>query len=173
MKWAFAHFFIARSNFPGMAKGEDRQRARIREIAERVALSEGIEIVDVDYLGGGRNRMIRVYIDKPRGVTHADCELISRQVGTILDVEDFVPGPYRLEVSSPGLDRKLVKPADFERFAGRKARIRLRQPVDGRRHFTGRLSGCESGNIAVEVGPGTVVCFPFEDVEQARLVVEF
>src|SRR5258707_12742119 len=90
--------------------------SKIEAIAERVAQSEGIEIVDVELKGGGRNQFLRISIDKPEGVTHADCELISQQVGTILDVENLIPGHYTLEVSSPGLERKLRKPADFERF---------------------------------------------------------
>jgi ribosome maturation factor RimP len=145
---------------------------RIRQIAERVASSEGLEIVEVLLRGGGRQRLLRLVIDKLGGVSHADCELISRQVGTILDVEDFMSGPYRLEVSSPGLDRKLLKAADYERFAGKKARVKLRQPVGGQQQFTGRLLGSEAGAIGMAVDSGSVVRFRFEDVEQARLVVE-
>src|SRR6266567_6429596 len=106
--------------------------SKIEAIAERVARSEGIEIVEIELKGGGRNRFLRISIDKPEGVTHGDCELISQQVGTILDVEDVVPGAYTLEVSSPGVERKLIKPQDYERFQGRKARITLRDAVDGR-----------------------------------------
>ena len=92
---------------------------KIREIAERVAQSSGLELVDLELLGGGKARMLRVYIDKPGGVTHEDCANFSREAGTIFDVEDAVPGSqYTLEVSSPGLDRKLSKPEDFERFVG-------------------------------------------------------
>ncbi len=145
---------------------------KIRQIAERVASSEGLEIVEVTLRGGGRQRLLRVFIDKPGGVSHADCELISRQVGTILDVEDIMSSSYRLEVSSPGLDRKLLKAADYERFAGKKARVKLRQPVDGQQQFTGRLLASEAGAIGVAVESGPVVRFRFEDVEQARLVVE-
>jgi ribosome maturation factor RimP len=146
---------------------------QIRQIAERVGASEGIEIVEVSCRGAGRSRLVRLYIDKPEGVSHADCELVSREVGTILDVEDLVPGPYRLEVSSPGLDRKLLKAADYERFAGRKARVRLRQPGGGSRQLTGRLVVPGDGGIALETETGALVQFRFEDVEQARLVVEF
>src|SRR5215470_14677767 len=93
--------------------------SKIEEIAQRVAESEGIELVEVEVKGGGNNRFVRISIDKPGGVTHADCETISQQVGTILDVEDTVPGGhYTLEVSSPGVERKLVKPGDFQRFQG-------------------------------------------------------
>src|SRR6266567_5083047 len=107
--------------------------SKIEAIAERVARSEGIEIVEIELKGGGKNRFLRISIDKPEGVTHGDCELISHQVGTILDVEDVVPGHYTLEVSSPGVERKLLKPGDFERFQGKKARIVLREPVSNQR----------------------------------------
>ena len=152
---------------------QSQTEEQIRQIAERVAASEGLEIVEVTLRGGGRQRLLRLFIDKPAGVSHADCELISRQVGTILDVEDVIPGPYRLEVSSPGLDRKLLKAADYERFAGKKARVKLRQPVDGQQQFTGRLLAAEAGAIGMTTEAGAVVRFRFEDVEQARLVVEF
>src|SRR6266540_1622481 len=97
--------------------------AKIEEIAQRVASSEGIEIVEVELKGGGRNQLLKISIDKADGITHADCELISHQVGTILDVEDVIPGHYTLEVSSPGVERKLLKPQDYERFYGRKVKI--------------------------------------------------
>ena len=94
---------------------------KVREIAERVGASENIEIVDVQLLGGGNSRLLRIFIDKPEGVTHADCEFISQNAGTILDVEDVIPGGhYTLEVSSPGVERKLSQPKEFERFSGRK-----------------------------------------------------
>src|SRR6476661_10704609 len=96
---------------------------RVREIAERVAVSSGLEVVEVELRGGGKARMLRIFIDKPAGVTHEDCVSVSREVSTILDVEDAVPGSYTLEVSSPGLDRKLFRPADYQRFTG--SRIQL------------------------------------------------
>jgi ribosome maturation factor RimP len=151
---------------------QSQTEQQIRQIAERVASSEGLEIVEVTLRGGGRQRLLRVFIDKPAGVSHADCELISREVGTILDIEDVISGPYRLEVSSPGLDRKLLKAADYERFAGKKARVKLRQPVDGQLQFTGRLLAAEAGAIGMTTEAGVLVRFRFEDVEQARLVVE-
>ena len=89
--------------------------ARVTQIAERVGQSEGIEIVEVRLLGGGSRRMLKIVIDKPDGITHADCEFITQQVGTILDVEDVIAGGrYTFEVSSPGIERPLVKPRDFE-----------------------------------------------------------
>ncbi len=147
-------------------------QSKIAQIAERVASSEGIELVEVECKGNTGSRIIRVFIDKPGGVNHTDCELISRQVGTILDVEEVVPGRYTLEVSSPGLDRKLLKLSDYDRFSGKKARLKLQHPVNGRRQFTGWLRGCERGEIALELAEKDVVRFPFASVESARLVVE-
>src|ERR1700681_4163225 len=125
--------------------------SKIEEIAERVAGSEGIEIVEVELKGGGRNQLLRISIDKPEGVTHADCELVSHQVGTILDVEDVVPGHYTLEVSSPGVERKLLKPNDYIRFQGKKAKIVLREPVEQQRHWEGTLAGFENEAISLAV----------------------
>src|SRR5215831_11755499 len=112
----------------------------IREIAERVAASMGLELVEVEMRGGGKARMLRITLDKPGGVTHEDCANVSRDVSTILDVEDAVPGgSYVLEVSSPGLDRKLSKASDFERFQGHRIKLMTRLPVNNNRHFEGKL----------------------------------
>src|SRR6266702_2378983 len=132
MKWAKAHFFVGLK----VLSMSSAVLSKIEAIAERVAQSEGLEIVEVELKGGGKNRFLRISIDKPAGVTHADCELISQQVGTILDVEEVVPGGrYTLEISSPGLERKLSKPQDFLRFQGKKSKITLREPIDGRRNW--------------------------------------
>ncbi len=150
----------------------------VREIAARVAASYGLEIWDVELRGtGGKSRMLRVYIDRPGGavaqaggdaageagpavggvthpavggVTHEDCANVSRELGTILDVEDAVPGgTYLLEVSSPGLDRKLAKAEDFERFVGSRVKLMTREPVNGNRHFEGRLEGAAEGRLVL------------------------
>jgi ribosome maturation factor RimP len=148
--------------------------ARVREIARRVGASDGIEIVDVELAGGGRRRLLRISIDKPQGVTHGDCESISQQVGTILDVEDVVPGGgYRLEVSSPGVERKLNGARDFERFQGRKAKIVLREPVEDRRHWEGTLAAFSEGTITLEPLPGKRVCFDVQQVQRANLKFEW
>ena len=148
--------------------------AQVTKIAQRVGESEGIEIVDVELAGGGAGRLLRIYIDKPDGVTHADCESISQQVGTILDVEDVIPGGrYTLEVSSPGLERKLSKPEDFERFQGRKARVLLREPVENRRQWEGTLTGYSAGVVTIEPEPGQRVCFDLEKVQRANLKFEW
>jgi len=122
---------------------------RVREIVERVASSSGLEVVDVEFRGGGKSRMLRITIDKPAGITHEDCANVSREVGTILDVEDAVPGSYLLEVSSPGLDRKLSRPAEFERFVGSLIRLTTREPVNGNHHFEGRLESARDGRITL------------------------
>ena len=148
--------------------------AKIEEIAHRVAESEGIELVEVEVKGGGVNRFVRISIDKPDGVTHGDCELISQQVGTILDVEEVVPGGhYTLEVSSPGVERKLLKPQDYQRFQGKKAKITLRDPLDGRRNWDGTLAGFENGVITLETAPGKTIDIALEGVQKANLKFEW
>ncbi|HEU5452187.1 MAG TPA: ribosome maturation factor RimP [Terriglobales bacterium] len=153
----------------------------IREIAERVAASQGLEVVEVELRGGGKARMLRVTIDKPAGVTHEDCGNVSRELGTILDVEDAVPGgSYTLEVSSPGLDRKLLKASDYERFAGSRVKLMTREPIEGSRHFEGRLHGIQDGRIRLqriatrknrqEAGEMEIA---LANVEKANLVPEF
>ena len=148
--------------------------SKIEEIAHRVAESEGMEIVEVEVKGGGDNRFVRISIDKPEGVTHGDCELVSQQVGTILDVEDVVPGGrYTLEVSSPGIERKLVKLQDYERFQGKKAKIVLKEPIDQKRTFEGALAGVAGNAIALEIAPGQTLRLPFEQVQKANLKFEW
>lgn len=145
---------------------------RIREAAERVARSEGMEVVDVEWKVG-KQRFLRVYIDKPEGISHRHCEVVSQQLSVILDVEDLVPGPrYILEISSPGLDRKLTKPAEYERFVGRLARISTLEPVENSKFFEGRLAGYADGRVQIEV-KGRVISLPLQSIRKASLVVEF
>src|SRR6266446_2305281 len=134
---------------------------KVREIADRVAASGGLEIADIEFHGAGKHCMLRVFIDRPGaipshdhpdGVTHEHCANFSREFGTILDVEDVMPGgSYLLEVSSPGLDRKLSRPADFERFTGSRVKVMTRQPVNGSRHFEGRLESFQQGRLTIEM----------------------
>jgi len=165
---------------------------RIREIAERVAASSGLEVVEVEFLGGGKARMLRVFLDKPAaganplaGVTHEDCANFSREFGTILDVEDVMPGSYTLEVSSPGLDRKLTKAADFARFTGSRMKLMTRQPVGNNRHFEGRLESFKDGRLTLDLSvashksrkkmgesAGQKIEIEFANVEKANLVPE-
>ncbi|HYG97994.1 MAG TPA: ribosome maturation factor RimP [Terriglobales bacterium] len=155
-----------------------QQIDRIREIVERVADDSGLEVVEVELRGAGKARMLRITIDKPEGVTHEDCANVSREVGTILDVEDTVPGgSYTLEVSSPGLDRKLLKPTDYERFAGSLVKVLVREPVEEQKHFEGRLESLNNGRITLEVpakkkDPPRKVEIDLANVEKANLVPE-
>jgi ribosome maturation factor RimP len=169
---------------------------RVREIAERVAASSGLEVVDVELRGGGKSRMLRVFLDKPAagtdalaGVTHEDCAHFSREFGTILDVEDAMPGgSYTLEVSSPGLDRKLTRAADFERFTGSRMKLMTRQPVNDNRYFEGRLESFREGRLTLDLGVASkksrkkmgsagaaeqqTIEIEFANVEKANLVPE-
>jgi ribosome maturation factor RimP len=165
---------------------------RVREIADRVAASNGLDVLDIEFLGGGKARMLRVFLDKPAagndplaGVTHQDCANFSREFGTILDVEDVMPGSYTLEVSSPGLDRKLVKAADFSRFTGSRLKLTTRQPVNNTRHFEGRLESFQEGRLTLDLSvashksrkkmgdvAGQKIEIDFANVEKANLVPE-
>ena len=160
----------------------------IRQITERVAASHGLEVVDLEFRGGGKARMLRIFIDKPQGVTHQDCESVSREVGAILDVEDAVPGgSYTLEVSSPGLDRRLSKPADYERFTGSRLKVQTREPIEGDRFFEGRLESFRDGTLTVAISPTRkerraqtkgeaaekILQIELANVEKASLVPEF
>jgi ribosome maturation factor RimP len=145
----------------------------IRDIAGRVAAANGIEVVDVELRGGGKARTLRITIDKPEGVTHDDCALVSRDVSTILDVEDAVSGAsYTLEVSSPGLDRKLARPQDFERFTGSLVKLMTRNPVNGTRHFEGRLQSFEGGKLMLETIPGKKKPKPGYAVPGVKIEIE-
>ena len=190
---------------------------KIRGAAERVARSEGLEIVDVEWKVG-KQRFLRVYIDKVSGgreadevsggreaantpkptaamsdaagemgaaevahdpypkISHSDCERVSKQLSVILDVEELIPGPgYVLEVSSPGMDRALKRPADFERFAGRLAKISTSEPVGEAKFFEGRLAGFADGKVRMELKgkEARTVEVPLEAIRKANLVVEF
>jgi len=166
---------------------------KVRQIAARVAASNGLEVVAVELHGAGKHRMLRVFIDRPGavpsadhpdGVTHEDCSAFSREFGTIVDVEDAVPGgSYVLEVSSPGLDRKLAKAADFELFRGHRVKLMTRQPVNNNQHFEGKLESFENGKLVLDLsaarrkmrpkhGEATTVEIELENVEKANLVPE-
>ena len=142
-------------------------------MAEGVAGSEGLELVTLEWAGPVGRGVLRLIIDRPDGaVSHRDCEAMSRQLGTLLDVEDLVEGRYTLEVASPGLDRRLYKPADYERFRGRRVKVRLRQPAPGLgRKFQARLEGLAGGVVSFEVN-GQAVRVPYDDIDAVNLVVE-
>lgn len=147
---------------------------RIRGIAERVAGSEGLELVAAEWAGSPAQGVLRIIIDRPEGgVSHQDCQNVSEQVGAILDVEDWIPGRYVLEVASPGLDRKLYKPADYERFRGRRVKVRLKQPLPERagRRFEAQLGGLTEGVVSFVV-EGETVQVPYENIAVVNLVID-
>ena len=145
---------------------------KIRGMVERVAISEGLSVVDVELKGGRSNPLLRIFIDKAGGVSHADCQLVSEQLSALLDVEDPFPGKYLLEVSSPGLDRKLSKPSDFNHFAGRRARLVLREAAPGAAVQEGRLAGFAEGRVRLDLGEGGLKEFELSNIRKAQLVVE-
>jgi ribosome maturation factor RimP len=142
---------------------------RIRQLIEKVVEVQGYELVDVELKGAGNSSVIRIFIDQPAGITHHDCELVSEQVGTVLDVEDLIPSSYTLEVSSPGLERKLVKESDYTRFGGKLARIQTRIPLNQQKVFRGRLQGSQNGKVRLELPKGDVLEIPFDVIQEARL----
>ena len=142
----------------------------LRDLLEPAVAALGCELVGVEYHPSGKHSLLRVYIDKPEGVTVDDCSAVSYQVSGLLDVEDPIPGQYTLEVSSPGLDRPLFLARDFERFAGQQVKLRTRFPIDGQRNFRGLLRGLHEQQVVIEEQDGKCVSLPLDQVEQARLV---
>src|SRR5689334_11875563 len=162
------------------------QLERIRAVVERVAASENLEVVDVELHGRGRGSVVRIFLDKPAssasdpaapapGVSLEDCQSVSQQVGMIFDVEEIMRESYTLEVSSPGLDRKLVKPTDYSRYAGQRVAIELKPEADinGSRKFRGKLVGEQDGQIEVQLDNDQLQRLRFADVARANLVPEF
>lgn len=148
-------------------------RKKVDEIAESVASSEGLELVLVEYKQQGGRWVLTVYIDKEEGVGLNDCQNISKQLSTIFDVEDVIPHRYTLEVSSPGLNRPLVKEKDYIRFCGRKVKIETVNPIEGRKRFVGSLIGCQDGIISLALEKGEQpLSIPLKEVAKARLKVE-
>ena len=144
----------------------------MREITRRVAEERGLELVHVEFAGGPRSPAVRIFIDKPGGVTHQDCSEVSTHVGTVLDVEDFIPGTYTLEVSSPGLERGLYTVGDFERFAGRLAKMKTRGAIGGQRNFRGRITGVEGQDVLFEDRTTGHVRVPHSEVAKANLEID-
>ena len=145
---------------------------RVQAIAERVAIDHGVELVHAEVAGPDNKPIVRIFIDKPNGVTHQDCSEVSLHVGTVLDVEDFIHASYTLEVSSPGIERGLYKRQDYERFAGSLAKLRTRKPIHGQRNFRGRLLGIDGEDILFEDRTSGPVRVPFEVVAKANLEMD-
>lgn len=145
---------------------------KIQEIAGRIAADKNLELVHADVLGAERSPTVRIFIDKEGGVTHEDCSLVSREVGAILDAEDFISSAYILEVSSPGLERQLYSLKDFEKFAGNLAKVKTYKPVDGQRNFRGRIKSVEGEEIVFDDKTSGEVRFPYDVVAKANLEID-
>jgi ribosome maturation factor RimP len=183
------------------------QLDQIRAIADRVAASHHLEVVDLEFAGGGKHRTLRVFIEKDAegraklaelddvpsgvpaemlsGITHEDCTVFTQDFGTVLDVEDLVPGTeYTLEVSSPGLERKLTSPADFTRFTGALVKLQTFTAVNANRHFQGRLTSFAENTLTLDLAAvksrgkankaatATTIEIPFSNIEKANLIPE-
>src|SRR5688572_21227343 len=144
---------------------------RIDKIAANAAKENGVEFVHSEIVGGRRNMVVRIYIDKPDGVTIEDCSNVSHAIEAVIDADDFIPSPYVLEVSSPGLERPLFSIADFEKFAGKKAKVKTAEPVGGQSNFNGRIAAVEGTEIVFEDKTNGTIRLPFESIAKANLRV--
>ena len=154
-----------------MSKGIEWER--VRQLVRQVVEGQGYELVEVEFKGTGKSSVLRIFIDKADGISHRDCELVSEQVGTVLEVEDLIPSSYTLEVSSPGLDRKLVKESDYTRFDGKLARIQTRIPLNQQKIFRGRLQGLYGGKVRLELRKGNLLDIPLDVIQEARLEIDW
>ena len=148
------------------------KNAALHALIEPVATAMGFELWGIDHLSQGKHSRLVIYIDHEDGISVDDCADVSRQVSAVLDVEDPLPGEYRLEVSSPGMDRPLFTLDQFARYAGNVVAVKLRLPFDGRRKFQGLLAGGESDEVLLHID-GEEYCFPIEGIDQARVVPQF
>ncbi len=147
----------------------DGIQQQLTALIEPAVVAMGYEVVGVEYRPNRGEGLLRVYIDAPAGIALDDCEAVSHQVSGLLDVEDPIPSSYRLEISSPGVDRPLFKAADFERFAGAEARLRLTGLWDGRRKFRGVLRGVQDACVVIE-DEGIEYAVPLDRIDKANLV---
>ncbi|MFG6138804.1 ribosome maturation factor RimP [Halomonas sp. B23F22_10] len=146
--------------------------AALHALIEPVVSAMGFELWGIEYLSQGKHSRLVVYIDHADGVNVDDCADVSRQVSAVFDVEDPINGEYRLEVSSPGMDRPLFTLEQFARYAGHKVTVKLRVPFDGRRKFQGLLAGVENDEVLLRLDDEEY-CFPIESIDQARVVPQF
>ncbi len=146
--------------------------ANLEERLEPAVVGLGYELLCVELQGTGNDAVLRIYIDAPAGIGIKDCEAVSRELSALLDVDDPIDTAYRLEVSSPGFDRPLVKPEHFQAYLGREAKVKLRSPVQGQRNFKGCIAACDDNRLNLEVDDECFE-FPLADIERARLVPDF
>ena len=146
--------------------------ARIREISQSAADAKGLEFVHSEVAGTMRNAVVRVFVDKPGGVSVEDCASVSRRIEEVLDADDFIPTAYLLEVSSPGLERELYSIDDFRKFIGQKAKVKVAMPVNGQKVFVARIEGVEGGDILLSDKLKGDIRFPYSEVVKANLRVD-
>ena len=144
----------------------------VRELLDPLLAGKNLELFDIEFKGRGKNGVLRVFIDREEGVTIDDCATISRELGTLLDIHDMIPGSYTLEVSSPGLTRALKKPEDFIRFKGKKVKIKTNKDFEKRKLFIGTLLEFKDGLVTVETEGGNF-SVPYVDIEKANLELDF
>ncbi len=150
----------------------EETKERVVALAGPILSEQGIELVDLEYRREGRGWVLRLYIDREGGITLDDCSRVSQEIGTTLDIEDVMPAPYTLEVSSPGLNRPLKSEKDFLKYRDRRITVKTVDPIDHRRHFKGTLRGISEGQIEMEVDGG-IFCIPLANVAKANLEYDF
>ena len=146
-----------------------QQAVKVATLIEPSLDALGYELVGVEYAAQGKHSILRIYIDSPTGVDVDDCQKASQQISGVLDVEEPLSGQYTLEVSSPGLERPLFVAAHFERFAGERAEVRMRTPIDGQRKFVGQLAGVEDNNVKLDLENGESILLSLADIDKAKL----
>jgi len=172
-KWVRAHFFCLGSIMA--ASNPNQQRSldlRVAGLAQQIAESLGMEVVLVEIKGEGSRSVVRAFIDQPGGISLDDCERFSRRFSISLDVEDWMPFSYVLEVSSPGVNRPLIKESDFRRFCGKSAKVRTRIPYEGQKNFKGIILGVSGDRLGLEIAPGKQVEILLADIEKANLMAD-
>lgn len=144
----------------------------VEEMARPVTDQLGLELVDVEFKKEGGNWFLRVFIDKPEGITHEDCQAVSEKISDLLDEKDPIEQNYFLEVSSPGIERPLKKVADFEKYRDSLVNISTFMPIEGQKTFQGKLQGVEEGSVVITVNQKRLL-IPFDKISSARLAIEF
>jgi ribosome maturation factor RimP len=155
-----------------MSGSVDVDMEKVTQYVNPILIEMGFELVDIEYLSQYGRWVLRIYADKNGGITLDECARVSREVGDLLDVKDIIPHEYVLEVSSPGLNRPLKKEKDFEQAIGKKVKIKMLTPINGRRRFTGYLKKAGQGNVYIEMDDSLVV-LSRDDIEKANLVYDF
>ena len=167
LEWALCPFFILRQHYGPDRMGLDET---LQTLIEPVVNGLGSRLWGIEYLTRGKSTTLKIYIDADQGINVEDCARVSRQVSSLLDVEDPIPGRYTLEVSSPGLDRRLFTKAQFEEFASARIRVSLKRPFEGRRRYTGLLGGIEGDDVILHTGEEEEYLFPLDLVDRANII---